>query len=559
MGYNLIIYQSNSIMVKQILILTGLFFTITCNSQTGIGTTAPVNKLQVETTTADPATSGTSANGNFRLSGTTGSHVLDFGLSSSSTYSWLQTRSKSAYGTNYNLILNPNGGNVGIGTSAPISTLTIGNTTGTIPGEITLNPSFTSNECGQLIFKKSLNGSTQDWIIDQFGTTAGDARLRILSGQSGVNGLNILENGFVGLGTTTPVDRLDIRNAMSVNEIKFRGIDGGDDSDPYRLRKFKIGNSNELQLHLNDDSDERFAIYGNSCLTTGCPEYSPHLYHYFRSDGDVYHAGRVGIGTTSPAAALHVASSVGQSVGSYGFLNTAGAGSGNFSGTISYSIQADQRIRAAEFKAVSDARIKKDIKNLNTTKQLSDINKLKVVNYSYIDQLVNGNQSKTGFIAQEVEKVNTQFVNQSADFIPSVFAIAKATRSDQTGLHITTTAAHGFAKGDEVKFFAEGKKEVIKTIDVVFSPDSFSIKEWNEPTDNLFVYGKKVADFRAIDFDQITALSVAAIQELSKQIEKLQLENTALNKLINNKIQAKQSELEKRLLQLESKHNKKKR
>jgi hypothetical protein len=140
-----------------------------------------------------------------------------------------------------------------------------------------------------------------------------------------------------------------------------------------------------------------------------------------------------------------------------------------------------------------------------------------------------------------------------------VFAIAKATVKGQDGLQVTTAAAHGFEKGDVVKFFAEGKKQVIKTIDEVSSFDSFSIKEWNEPINNLFIYGKKVADFRAVDFDQITALSVGAIQELSMQIEKLQLENAALNKLINNKIQAKQSEFEKRLLQLESKLNKKKR
>ena len=96
------------------------------NAQTGIGTTAPVNKFQVEATTADPASSGASANGNFRLSGTGASHVLDFGLSSSSTYSWLQARSKSAYGTYYNLLLNPNGGNIGIGTYSPDDKLVIG-------------------------------------------------------------------------------------------------------------------------------------------------------------------------------------------------------------------------------------------------------------------------------------------------------------------------------------------------------------------------------------------------------------------------------------------------
>jgi allophanate hydrolase subunit 1 len=114
---------------------------------------------------------------------------------------------------------------------------------------------------------------------------------------------------------------------------------------------------------------------------------------------------------------------------------------------------------------------------------------------------------------------------------------------------ITTEKPHGFAKGDEVKFFAEGKKEVIKTIESVGDSQNFIIKGWTNPTNNLFIYGKKVSDFRAIDFDQITALSVAAIQELCKQVNQLKLENEKLNK----KTKAKQAELEKRLSALESK------
>ena len=643
------------------------------HAQTGIGTTTPVNKLQVETTTADPASSGATANGNLRLSGTTGSHVLDFGLSNSSTYSWLQSRSKSAYGTNYNLLLNPNGGFVGIGTTSPSNTLTIGNTTGTIGGEILLNPTSTQYEGGQIILKRSLVGSTVDWTIDQYGSSASNARLRVFNGVSETNGMTILENGNVGfgsiaptaklniagggirmatgfgnstsrpsvntsnvgsyeirgvgaggsgsaqsdlsddgflrlsagggtspstqasidisgfstvgdmnsnismrtagteklkidangnvgIGTSSPLDRLDVRSAMSVNEIKFRGTDGGDDSDPYRLRKFKIGTSNELQLHLNDDADERFAIYGNSCLLNSCAEYSSSLYHYFRADGSVYHAGWVGIGTTSPAAPLHIATSASQYINMYGYLSQSGTGASYTANTnISYSIQADQRIRASEFNAISDARIKRDILLLNTTSQLSDLNKLRVVNYSYIDQLVNGKKNKTGFIAQDVEKVNSQFVNQSTDFIPSVFSFAKEVIPVKELVQITTNAPHGFSKDDLVKFFIEGKKEVIKSVEQVNSLNTFSIKEWNEPTTNLFIYGKQVTDFRAVDFDQITALSVGAIQELSKQIQKLKLENESLQKAITDGIQVKQLEMEKRLLQLESKLNKKKR
>lgn len=535
-------------------------FVMVVQGQTGIGTTTPVNKFQIETTLADPAISGTAANGNLRLSGTTGSHVLDFGLSSTSTSSWLQSRSRSNYGTNFNLVFNPNGGQVGIGTLAPSTTLTVGNATGTIPGEIMLNPTATSNEGGQITFKRSLSGGTVDWTMDHFGTSNAESRFRIFGGSLETNGLIVKENGNIGIGTASPQDRLDIRSAMSVNEIKFRGTDGGDDSDPYRLRKSKIGDLNELQLHLNDDWNEQFAIYGNSCLTAGCPEYSVHLFHYFRADGDVYHRGKMGIGTTSPQVPLHVASSVAQYVNVYGYLNQNQAqGAYTANTNVYYSILAEQRIRAPEFNAISDARIKKNIFKLTTEKQLAELNQLKVVNYAYIDQLANGTKSKTGFIAQEVEAVNPKFVNQSTDFIPSVYALAQSAKIGNKVLHVTTVQPHGFQKGDEVKLFAEGKKEVVKTIEEVSGPQDFTVSDWIDPIDNVFVYGKKVTDFKAIDFDQITALSVGAIQELHQQIETLKRENASLKKTMIDTIQKQQFQMEQRLLQIERKLRKKKR
>jgi hypothetical protein len=187
------------------------------HAQTGIGTTAPVNKLEVVATTADPASSGTAANGNLRLGGISAVHVLDFGLSNTSTFSWIQARNKT-YGTNYILGINPLGGNVGIGTSTPNSTLTVGNAAGTIPGEITLNPTTNAYEGGQINFKKSLTGSTADWSIDQYGTTAADARLRIFN-TSEANGMIIKENGFIGMGNSTPTVRLQVTGDIIANSI----------------------------------------------------------------------------------------------------------------------------------------------------------------------------------------------------------------------------------------------------------------------------------------------------------------------------------------------------
>lgn len=310
-----------------------IFLILSCgiiSAQSGVGTTTPINKFQVETTTADPASSGSASNGNLRLSGTSGSHVLDFGLSSSSTFSWIQARSKSAYGTNYNLLLNPNGGNVGIGTSNPTAklnivgggvrifsgignnvsrpainttvignyeirgvgsagtasqadggddgflrlsagggtnsntqasidisgfssvadmnsnvlfrttgvermridnsgkvgigtlnpstTLTVGMSDGTVSGEITLNPSNSANEGGQLTFKKSITNSTYDWTIDQVGD-ATSPRFRIFPGGAETNGIVIKENGYVGIGNANPTTKLYVNGDITANSV----------------------------------------------------------------------------------------------------------------------------------------------------------------------------------------------------------------------------------------------------------------------------------------------------------------------------------------------------
>jgi hypothetical protein len=485
-------------------------------------------------------------------------------LSSSSNYAWLQARLKSNYGTNYNLVLNPNGGSVGIGNTSPSSTLTVGNTGGTIPGEILLNPTSTQFEGGQIIFKRSLQGSTVDWTLDQYGTTSSNARFRIFNGASENNGLAILENGNVGLGTASPTAKLNLegggirvstgfnnsttRPALStftIGNYEIRGVGGGggsaqsDGADDGFLRLSAGGGSStsvQSSIDLSGYSNVTDMNRNIVMRTSGTER--------LRINSDGY----IGVGTSSPLAPLHVASSVSQYVNIYGYLNQNQA-QGNYTANTyyNYSIQTDGRIRAPEFNAISDVRIKKGISKLNSKKQLSDLNRLRVVNYSYIDQLANGNKKKTGFIAQEVEVVNAQFVNHSSDFIPSIFALVKSALVENEVLKIITEKPHGFVKGDVVKFFAEGKKEVIKTIDEVKSANEFVVYSWKESANNLFIYGKKITDFRAIDFDQITALSVGAIQELSKQIDSLKLEN--------EKFKKKQSNFEARLLKLESKLN----
>ena len=563
-------------MKKILFILSFLLLANFVNAQTGIGTTTPAVKLHVK------------SNGSiFRLEGTDHAYMELYPQGSSTRYGYIGfpnasstqltfmnqfTTGAMAFGTNgTNKMYLSADGKLSIGTITPASTLTVGAADGSVAGEIYLNPTSSQYEGGQIVFKRSLIGSTVDWTIDQYGTTSSDARLRIFNGNSENNGLAILENGNIGIGTAIPTARLNIvgggvrifsgfgnstsrpsLNSSSVGNYEIRGVGAGggssqgDGSDDGFLRLSAGGGSN-----TNVQSSIDISGYSN------VSDMSSNI--VMRTSGiqrlRIISNGNVGIGTASPEASLHVAASVIQFVNSYGYLSPFGAGSGTYNQNVNYSIQADGRIRAPEFNAISDARIKTDIIQLNTQKQLSELNNLKVVNYHYIDKLANGNKLKTGFIAQEVEKVNSEFVNQSTSFIPSVYTIAKSTILNNKVLNVTTEKPHGFTKGDQVKFFIEGKKEEIKIVEEIASPDVFTVKGWNESTNNLFIYGKKVTDFRAIDFDQITALSVAAIQELSKQIERLKTENAVLKLTLSKKIENNQLELEKRLLKLEAKLN----
>lgn len=81
-----------------------------------IGTT-PELKLRVNGPDEAPATSGTStSNGALRIGGANTNLCIDSGVcTTGGIYGWFQSRDRSTYASNYDLVLQKNGGNVGIG------------------------------------------------------------------------------------------------------------------------------------------------------------------------------------------------------------------------------------------------------------------------------------------------------------------------------------------------------------------------------------------------------------------------------------------------------------
>ncbi len=430
-------------MKKVVFILSFLFFTFFSNAQTGIGTTTPVNKLEVVATAADPASSNSSANGNLRLGNSSAAHVLDFGLSSSSTYSWLQARSKSNYATNYNLVLNPNGGVVGIGNTSPSSTLTVGNTGGTIGGEILLNPTSTQYEGGQIILKRSLVGSTVDWTIDQYGTNSSNARFRIFNGASENNGLSILENGKIGMGTPSPLTLLHLQNGNS-----FSGADNPSSNSVPSIYVYNSNNSSSsahaiMALRTNGNNG------GNPYLSFDVDGILGYSLGIDNADGDklklhnnwnfnnsntpaltITSDGRMGVGTASPGRKLHVQGSDNTTIyiesttsdnNGMVILNANtnqywGNGYHEFmmfqnQGTTIGQIVAPNG-SSVSYNTTSDYRLKKDLKPFNG---LELINRLKTYDFAWKTD----DSRMYGFMAHELQDVLPYLVTGQKDAVDS--------------------------------------------------------------------------------------------------------------------------------------------
>ncbi len=268
--------------------------------------------------------------------------------------------------------------------------------------------------------------------------------------------------------------------------------------------------------------------------------------------------GYVGIGTTSPDYPLEVSGSgwyrENQTIAYFQLPSNIWESYYGQATTKSwdYSIVASSYIKVGGLHVFSDRRIKTNIQPNSCQTDLDLVNKMEVVNYQYIDKVEKGNITKKGFIAQQIEEVLPDAVGKSKAFIPDIYKKASRVVADSTAntLTISTPVAHNLKEGNLLRFITLGgthEKEVLS----VLSDNTFTVEKPEGDCSQVFVYGKKVDDFRAIDYDQVFSAGIGAIQELSRQndelkqtIENLQNENSSLH--------AENSDIKQRLETLEA-------
>jgi hypothetical protein len=86
---------------------------------------------------------------------------------------------------------------------------------------------------------------------------------------------------------------------LQIDSIVFQKPGTNDNTDPYSLRKIiHGGNRSSLRLSINNNSDETFEIWGDSCRQKGGCRGEGLVAHKFTADGKAWHKGGLTAGKT---------------------------------------------------------------------------------------------------------------------------------------------------------------------------------------------------------------------------------------------------------------------
>lgn len=411
------------------------------------------------------------------------------------------------------------GGNVGIGTSSPISSLHVfRGTSGVGPNASESSLVLEDDATHWLELRKPANATTG--ILFGIPTSGADGNIRYnqnreMEFRTGGNFLRMLINssGNVGIGTSAPDNRLHLFNGASGAPSTTTATLVLEDDASHWLQ-FKAPNSTETGI--------AFGRPGNAF--DGSIRYDGNRDITFRTGGGnqrmvITSGGNVGIGTGTPGVPLDV---IGQPIISHGdnasrWFTKANALATN--GHDAYtSIRSQWFVQAFGFVAVSDQRIKDVVCRSDSASDLELIQKLQVTDYRMVDTIQSGESVHKGFIAQEVEEIIPEAVNKGTNFVPTIYQQATSVECDPAESLATLSLEndHDLEVGDLVRMM--GDNGVIeRTVKDVPSRSSFTIETQGEHWDRLFVYGKQVDDFRSVDYDRIFTTAVSALQQLKKE------------------------------------------
>lgn len=408
---------------------------ITDTGRVGIGTTTPTTSLHV--TATPPASVPAPGAVSSHMAIGTNPYGTSIGTLSSGR-GYIQQQRFDGNTAVYDLLLNPNGGNIGIGTSTPSASLTVGGVAGS---DRTLQ--LGSAGATRAILSTNATDGTVSLGATNDSTTG---ILRFLTGPSLSERMRIDSNGNVGIGISSPVARLDI----VAGDARWRvSHDGVGNIQHEALNSAGTTYSNLIQFANNfifsTSGTERLRINVSGNLGLGViPSAWAGSFKVFQVGprasvySDATSGTIVGNNIYNDGSNRYIASAAAsvflQEDGAHKWFNAPSGTAGNaislkqamilnVSGNLgigttnpSTILHANGEITATDFNTTSDLNVKENIEIISDA--VVKVSQINGVTFNF--KADNTKQRHAGVIAQDVEKVLPEAVKEMSDGIKHV-------------------------------------------------------------------------------------------------------------------------------------------
>jgi hypothetical protein len=399
---------------------------------------------------------------------------------------------------------------------------------------------------------------------------------RMSFGTNNQHRMTIQGDGAVGIGTTSPTALLQVNGTARVGALyATNGFTLGG-AMSIQTNTHHVSSDGGNRLYYYDRGPTQFGSYNDYYWFNGEGSRTMSLFNDARG---LWVGTRLGIGISHggyPNAPLHVGSYVDQYSDTWaywykGYLNPGVVGgttyfmpgmgsytSSNAASNLNVSIYGEKYIVTnVGFAITSDLRIKTNIIDIKDDKALNDLRLLQPKTFNFIDRM--NEKPRYGFIAQEVEKIFPYSIVKSKGFIPNFLVavditfISEVVNNDKKQYisrvvykpnNTTHNADYKFnftgnhdISGNEMKnglnqaisdlsgnqrfkllFYKNNDNRTIEAYsNKIINDTEFIIVSDENVEGTQFLIGQDVDDFCNLDYNGITCITTAALQEVDRQ------------------------------------------